>query len=99
MLEDLTPPQRRLAELMSELSEEAYYAAWAVGLEYALWEAVLDGRSEWGMLELTEEQRTQLRQLAEECAGWIVFDDQRQEVWLSTPDWQALFARWKQTRA
>jgi hypothetical protein len=51
MLGDLTAPQRRLAEFMSELSEEAYYAGWMLELEYALWEALVDGRSEYGRLE------------------------------------------------
>ena len=38
MLRDLTPPQRQLADFMSDLSENAYCAGWMSGLEYALWE-------------------------------------------------------------
>jgi hypothetical protein len=98
MLEDLSPAQRQLAEFMSDLSEEAYYAGWVVGLEYALWEVVLDGRSEYGQLELTDEHRARLRQLSEACAGWITFDEQTGERWVAISEWRAHFATWQSTR-
>ena len=44
MLDDLTPEQRALAELMEELSEQAYCATWMSTLEVALWEMVLGRR-------------------------------------------------------
>jgi hypothetical protein len=97
MLRDLTAPQRRLAEFMSELSEEAYYAGWQEGLEYALWDALADGHSSYGRLNLTNEHRGHLRQLSDECGGWIVFDDRNEETWLPTPEWQARFSQWKRT--
>jgi hypothetical protein len=98
MLADLSPQQRQLADFMSELSEEAYYAGWMVGLEYALWEALLDGKSAWGMLELTDAHRTRLRQLSEACDGWIVFDERTEETWLPMSEWRRHFAHWQSTR-
>jgi hypothetical protein len=97
MLGDLTATQRRLAECMSELSEEAYCAGWMLELEYALWEALVDGRSEYGRLELTDEHRSRLRQLSDECGGWVVFDEVTEETWLPTAEWQARFGLWKKS--
>lgn len=99
MLAELSPAQRRLAEFMSEVSEEAYYAGWMVGLEYALWEALLEGRSKYGRLELTDEHRRRLRQLSDECGGWIVFDERVDETWVPISEWQRRFAVWQQTRS
>jgi hypothetical protein len=97
MLRDLIPSQRRLADFMSELSEEAYYAGWMVGLEYALWDALADGRSIYGRLYLTDDHRARLIQLSSECGGWIVFDDATEETWLPMTEWQARFTIWKST--
>jgi hypothetical protein len=95
MLRDLTPAQRQLADYMSDLSEDAYCAGWMAGLEYALWEALLGARTGYGMLELSDEQRARLRQLSDDCAGWIVFDERAEETWLAMPDWAQQFAAWK----
>ncbi len=95
MLQDLTPPQRRLADFMSELSEEAYCARWMAGLEYALWEALLGDRTEYGWLVVSDEHRARLRQLSDDCAGWVVFDDEIEETWLAIAEWRTRFARWK----
>ena len=98
MLADLSPEQRQLAEFMSELSEEAYYAGWMVGLEWALWDALKDGHSEWGRLDLTGQQRTRLRQLSDACGGWIVYDQLAGETWVPMAEWQQRFTTWQQTR-
>jgi hypothetical protein len=45
MLTELTADQRRLADYMSELSEEAYAAGWRHGPENAMWEVAI-GRSD-----------------------------------------------------
>lgn len=97
MLADLSSEQRQLAEFMSELSEEAYYAGWMVGLEYALWEALLDGRSAYGRLELTDDHRARLRELSDACGGWIVFDEHSEETWVPTSEWRRRFAIWQRT--
>jgi hypothetical protein len=97
MVADLTPDQRRLADFMSDLSEEAYCAGWMDGLEYALWEVVVGARADYGRLAVTEEHRTKLKTLAEGCGGWIVFDDATEQTWVSHADWNARFAAWKRT--
>jgi hypothetical protein len=97
MLGDLTAPQRRLADFMSELSEEAYCAGWMVELEYALWEALVDGRSEYGRLELSDAHRSRLRELSGGCDGWVVFYAVTEETWLPMAEWQARFGHWKKS--
>jgi hypothetical protein len=92
MLRDLTKDQRLLADFMSDLSEEAYYAGWMRDLEYALWEAVLGVRCEYGRLELTEAHRMRLRELSDGCGGWIVFDDNTEETWLPRAEWEERFS-------
>ena len=77
---------------MSDLSEQAYYAGWMRDLEYALWEAVLGVRREYGRLELTEAPRMRLRELSDGCGGWIVFDDNTEETWLPRTEWEERFS-------
>jgi hypothetical protein len=89
---DLTPSQLALAEYMSELSEQAFAAGWMDGLEFALWEVRLGQRDRYGQMALGPEHVTRLTALSAECGGWIVFDDLREESWLSIGDWTRRYA-------
>jgi hypothetical protein len=95
MRSDLTAPQHALAEYMSNLSEDAYCAGWMHGLEFALWQLVLGERREFGRLLLTDEQRLELRRLAAAADGWIVFDEQREEIWVPYETWERQFRHWQ----
>ena len=88
----LTAAQRRLVDYMSELSEEAYSAGWMLGLEYALWDAVLGQSDKYGRLSIGAGEVARLRELAGQCAGWIVFDDE--ETWLPMVEWERRFDEW-----
>lgn len=79
---------------MSELSENAYCAAWMMGLEYALWDAVRGGSDKYGRLRLDEAEVSRLHELSRQCAGWIVFDDARGETWLPLVEWERRFHEW-----
>ena len=92
MLSDLTSEQRDLADYMSDLSEEAYYAVWMEGLEYSLWDAMNGKLSEYGRLAITEDHRRKLHELSQRIQGWIVFDDQREEVCLPLELWERSLA-------
>lgn len=92
-LEDLDPEQASLAQLMSDLSEEAYFAGWILGNEYMLWRAVLEGPSRFGQLELSESQVRRLRDLSSRCSGWIFYDPSRAESWAPLWFWHAAYAR------
>jgi hypothetical protein len=95
MLKDLTADQAELAKYMSDLSERAYYAGWMHGLEYALWQVVEGERVEYGHANFTSSEASELRPLSEACAGWIVFDPNSEETWVSRAEWDRRFVRWK----
>jgi hypothetical protein len=59
MITPLTTEQQKLADMMSEISEELYYATWLNGLEYYLW----------------SHHRTELIEQANEIGGWIIWLD------------------------
>src|SRR5215471_17785201 len=96
MLLKLEPKARELAEYMSGLSEEAYYAGWMDGLEFELWEAVISGPREYGRLQITLDHIAQLRRLSGAAGGWIIFDDTEEESLLPIGEWERRFNRWKQ---
>jgi hypothetical protein len=98
MRTDLTPEQRALADYMSDLSEQAYFAGWMHGLEFALWEAASGQLPSYGRLEFDERQIVRLRALSSACGGWIVFDEASEETWISMPDWLNRFDEWKTRR-
>src|SRR5438874_2142216 len=81
MASKLTPKQRALADYMSDLSEEAYCAGWMSGLEYALWEAVLGRKGAFGRVLFGPEKVGRLKDLAQGCGGWIIFDETSGETW------------------
>jgi hypothetical protein len=87
MLNDLTPEQRALAEYMSDLSEQAYSAGWMRDLEHTLWRALTDGPFRYGYLELTLQHIARLRELSERCGGWIRFDNDKEESFVSRERW------------
>jgi len=92
MLGDLSLPQQRLAAYMSALSELAFCAGWMEGLEFSLWKALTDGPCRFGQIDLTHEQLSRLRELSEECNGWIYFDNKQEESFASLADWRQLLA-------
>ena len=92
MRKDMTAAQGRLADYMSDLSEEAYCAAWMDGLEFALWEALTGELQEYGRLPITQEHRDKLGELSNACGGWIVYDDRTGETWVSTDEWRTRFS-------
>ncbi len=95
MASKLTPKQRALADYMSDLSEEAYCAGWMSGLEYALWEAVLGRKGAFGRVLFGPEKVGRLKDLAQGCGGWIIFDETSGETWLPMSEWEQRFAEWK----
>ncbi len=95
MLRTLEPEAQELAEYMSELSEQAYYAGWMRGLEFELWDAAVNGRREYGRLSITDEHISELRRLSEAAHGWIVFDEKREEILLPMKKWKERFEAWK----
>jgi hypothetical protein len=68
-----------LAQLMSEISEEAYFAGWMGGLEYALWDAVQNGPRRYGQITIDAEMIEALRHLSTQCGGWVRYGENEEE--------------------
>ena len=92
MIKGLTDSQRALAEYMSKLSEEAYFAGWMKGLEYALWMSVVEKPFEYGFLQITEQHIAELTKLSNACGGWIVFDNESAETFVPIDEWIKIYA-------
>lgn len=93
MLSKRNVQQLALAQYMSELSEAAYCAQWMDRLEFDLWDAVVTGPRRYGRLDLTATHIQRLSVLSQGCAGWIMFDDNREESFVTLCDWHARVAR------
>lgn len=91
MIKDMDDRQKALADYMSELSEEAFCAGWIMGLEYSLWDTVINGPCRFGQLDIGNEQIEHLRQLSNQCHGWIIFDDHTEETWVPLEEWERGF--------
>lgn len=90
----MEPDARELMMHMSELSEEAYCAGWMDGLEYALWNAVLNGSRKYGQLDIADAHISKLRELSDRCGGWIVFDDETEETFMPLELWQKKYEQY-----
>ena len=89
MLADLSESQRELAEYMSSISEEAYAAVWIEGLEFELWRAVQESPFPYGRLQLTSVHTKRLKELSQNCGGWISFDEKTEEQFVPFSVWLA----------
>jgi hypothetical protein len=90
-LAELTQPDReaalKLQELMSDISEELWFAEWLIGTEDALWSAVQGGASRWGIGLVTKEQVNQLQRLSKQAGGWWYWDNGHGCTFIRMTDW------------
>ena len=77
---------------MSGVSEAAYSARWMTGLEFALWSRMTSDEKRYGRATLKQEEIEGLRRLSGKCGGWIIFDDQREEIFIPLAEWKRMFA-------
>lgn len=87
----MKPEAKELMSYMSALSEEAYYADWMQGLEFALWKAAIEGAQKYGRLNITDDHIAKLKELSEDCGGWIVFDDVEGEIFVPLEKWRHMY--------
>jgi len=95
MLNELTPTQRDLAELMSDISEHAWRAGWMMGLEYELWQELTSATNGSVPPLATQEQLERLSQLSKACGGWITFDQEREELFVVLAEWVTCYDKWR----
>eukprot|EP01036_Dinobryon_divergens_P032850 gene32850-42529_t len=91
MFPSLTPDEKALALAMSEISEAAYCAGWMDGLEFALWHPMTTGETRYGHSQIKKEEMENLRALSQKCGGWIVWDDQQNQIFVGAAEWQQRF--------
>lgn len=67
--------ERKLYELMSDISEDCWCAGWMHGNEFALWDAITTGDLNYGMGEIDRVDLAQVAALAVGCGRWIIWRD------------------------
>lgn len=92
---DLTGAALKLAEHISDVSEDVYAAGWMGGCEWPIWEALVDwretGSAFWGRQDITEHM-AQLDELQRAAAGWIWWTDGVGATYIPEARWLRLFA-------
>ena len=95
--------QSKLFQLMSDISEQCYCAAWMHGNEYVLWEMVSDpdASRSYGQDVVAEEDIDALRMLSSDINGWIRWRDDEEspdDDWgpefVPMTEWLAMYDRW-----
>ena len=91
MIEQLQRHRKELAELMSDISEEAYCAGWMQDLEFVLWSALDSGPTEYGRTFICSEKINRLKVLSKKIEGWIFFDDKLGEKFITLQEWKIIY--------
>ena len=86
--------REQLRELMSEISEDCWCAAWLNGLEYSLWAMVKGADRKFGMDEVRKHEVDELRRLSAECGGWWVWSEANgEEVFAPMAEWLGMYTK------
>lgn len=91
MANELNAPQRKLADFMSNISERCWHAGWMENLEYALWDAVINGERVYGHNTVTQGDINALKELSTAANCWIIFDDNTEETAVPLEVWSKKF--------
>lgn len=81
---------KRLGDLMYEISEGYWSAAWMKDLEHSLWRMVQGGPRDFGFGRVTDAELDELKALSERCQGWWRWDDNHGEVFVSLDEWRQM---------
>jgi polar amino acid transport system ATP-binding protein len=91
MIQDLPEEALQLQKIMSDLSEGLWHARWMRGLEYDLWQAVVEAPRGLWKSYLKDEHISKLIELSNRCGGWIVFDDETEETFVPMEVWRRMY--------
>lgn len=88
-----------LCELMSQISEDCYFAGWLKGNEKVLWDMVhSDGTEDsrrYGIAIVDASDLAQLGSLMDECKGWWIFEEEDpHEKFITLDEAKEYFATW-----
>ena len=93
MIKDLTIEQAKLESFMSDISERCYSAGWLQNLEFALWNALMNGPTKYGHGVISQHDIDNLIQLSKACNCWIVMDDITEETAIDLGMWQEMYKK------
>lgn len=101
-VEPASSAAQRLAQAISDLSEDCWCAGWLDDCEHVLWEMLgITEPREWGMGYVTPEDAAKLKALSDEAGGWVYWhvplrDDGMppEDRWLSTGPRFVAMADW-----
>lgn len=92
MYAELSKNAKKLADYMSEISEEGYDARWMHGIEYALWYAVSEQQTiKYGNAQVSFDDILQLKALSQACGGWLMYDNEKELVVLDVEEWKNIY--------
>ncbi len=88
-------PEEELASLVSDISEEAYCSGWPQGIEFEIWQRVVEGPAQpIGSARVNPTQLDRLRELSAAIKGWVTFDVGIGPIRIPMDEWLSLYARW-----
>jgi len=86
-MNEFTEDQQALYDLMSDLSEEYFFAGWICGCEDWLWRQLNNEGN--GNYNITDDQRKELEAAKNRAGGWIIWDDDANEPgFLTIESWK-----------
>jgi hypothetical protein len=92
-----TDEWRALEQLVSDLSEQAFYASWEYHGEFRVWRLATEGGS-WGRIT-SEDSADQLKEalaISRRLGIWVVFDDETDFVKpIPIEAWLRSYERWR----
>lgn len=56
-------------------------------LEFAIWDAVVNGERMYGRTRISQTEIDQLQSFSKECNCWIYFDDEKGETAIELEQW------------
>lgn len=93
--EEFTDGMRELYHLMSDLSENAFFAGWIHGNEYGLWHAMQNHKAgkpaRYGDSVISDSDIKTLCLLAEWLNGWLIWLDDYYDPKLPVEQWGVRF--------
>lgn len=79
---------KRLAERMSDISEDHYCAGWLNDLEFTLWSMLQGGDRSFGFSDVSECDLNELKELYDRAGGWWAWEkDKRCKTFMVTEEW------------
>lgn len=88
---NFTDAQRELYDLMSDISEDCYFAGWLMGNEYNIWDALQDGDLSYGLGVMDAASLERCRELSAELNGWIIWADDETDKGMPVEEWGPRF--------